>query len=84
MPSQSNAATTERAAATWRAFSQPTAAASTGVSAGEMSPPTLLPMFMTPPAVPLRRPAIPVIVAQNGPSTHSTSAVESARYATAR
>jgi len=47
---------TESAAATCNAFAQPMETARTGVSAGEMNPPTLLPMFMMPPAVPLRAP----------------------------
>ncbi|MDP2955554.1 MAG: hypothetical protein Q8N53_03965 [Longimicrobiales bacterium] len=54
--SQASAATTERAAAMWSAYSHPIMVARIGVSAGDTSPPTLLPMFMIPPAVPLRVP----------------------------
>ncbi len=56
-----------------------TPAEKAGVKAGDMSPPTLLPMFMIPPAVPLLVSAISIMVAQNGPSTHRTEAVDSAR-----
>ena len=49
-----------------------------GVSAGEMNPPTLLPTFMMPPAVPVRVPSMSIMVAQNGPSTLRTHAVASA------
>src|ERR1051326_5400944 len=80
----SSAPTTARAPDTSSAASQPKRAARTGVSAGEIRPPTLLPMFMTPPAVPLRGPALPVIVAQHGPSVLRTSAVASARQVAAK
>src|SRR5512136_3003025 len=83
MPSQSSAATRERTAATSSALGQPMAAARTGVRAGETRPPTLLPVFMIPPPAPLLPPAISVIVAQNGPSTDNTSAVERASAAAA-
>jgi hypothetical protein len=41
-------------------------------------------MFMTPPAAPLRGPAIRIMVAQKRPSTLSTRAVETARQTAAR
>ena len=81
---QSSAAMIARAADTISAASHPMDAASTGVSAGEIRPPMLLPMFITPPPAPLRAPATAVMVAQNGPSTLRTSAVANARHVAAR
>jgi len=46
---------------------------------GDINPPILLPMFIIPPAVPLFLPAIFIIVAQKGPSTHRINAVANAR-----
>ena len=73
----------ETADAVCSAFSQPNAVASTGVSAGEMKPPMLLPQFITPPAAPLFAPASSDIVAQNAPSAQRTKAVAKARLTAA-
>src|SRR5271157_4248191 len=84
IPNHKAPAITEIPPPTHSALFHPRCAARMGVSAGEMSPPILLPRFITPPAVPLRDPASSIMVAQHGPSTASTDAVARVRYATAK
>ncbi len=69
---------TDRPAARWSAGSQPNISPSTGVSIGDTTPPMLQPVFMMAPPVPLRAPAMPATVVQNGLSTLSTRAVATA------
>src|SRR5208282_3461863 len=82
-PSHNNPATTANPAVSDNAVSQPIRSASHGVSAGDTMPPRLLPKFIVPPAMPLRSPESCVIVAQKGPSVHSTSTVHAVSAATA-
>ena len=73
-----SAASTDRPAARWSAGSQPNISPSIGVSIGDTIPPMLQPVFMMAPPVPLRGPAMPATVVQNGLSTLSTRAVATA------
>src|SRR6185312_631646 len=83
IPAHRAAPIIDSTAATYSAFFHPIRAARIGVRSGEIAPPILLPQFMTPPAIPLRAPAISIMVAHAGPSTDRTHAVANAKYRTA-